>query len=348
MRGVVGFAICCILVVGCGSGAGSTPSATPSEATTPPVTPAPASPTAVAATPTERPTPSPLGPPMVDIASAGAVVLIESGRPDWLALAGGSAWGAGNDGIQQMDGRTGADGALVPVTAVCTAMDTGFGSLWAADCDHGTLVRIDPTTAKVSGTFPLKAGSVAEEGSVGAGEGGVWVATTSSTLVRFDPKTGAQTAFPLPVSGAGVRAGLGSVWVTVPDSDEVLRIDPKDGTVITTIKAGRGPRFLAIGGDSVWVQDNGDATVTRIGADGTVKATIPVSLSPVDGGDIAAGGGFVWPRISAALVAKLDVKTGALLATYGPPSGSGSVAADAAAVWVSAHDVSSVWRMPLE
>ncbi len=104
---------------------------------------------------------------------------------------------------------------------------------------------------------------------------------------------------------------------------------------------------MAVGGNSVWVQNNGDGTVTRIGADGTVTATIPVSLLPVDGGDIAFGGGFVWPRISAALIAKLDGKTGQLLATYGPPSGSGSVAADADAVWVSAHDVSSVWRLPL-
>ena len=30
----------------------------------------------------------------------------------------------------------------------------------------------------------------------------------------------------------------------------------------------------------------------------TVKATIAVSMSPVDGGDIAYGGGFVWSRAS--------------------------------------------------
>jgi hypothetical protein len=79
-----------------------------------------------------------------------------------------------------------------------------------------------------------------------------------------------------------------------------------------------------------------------------VKATIAVSTSPVEGGDIAYGGGYVWPRISAALVAKLDGTTGELLTTYGPASGSGSVAADDDAAWVSAHDVTSVWRPPLD
>jgi len=347
MRALVGVLVVGVLVVGCGSRSGSpTPPSMPASATS--LTPTPS---VAAATPTTRPTPpptpSPLGPPTVEIGSAGALLLREDGRPDWLALAGGSAWGAGNDGIRQMDGRTGADKALVAVTSVCTAMDVGFGSLWAADCDHASLVRIDPATGKVTATYPLKAGFIAEEGSVGAGEGAVWVATTSSSLVRFDPKTGTQTGVGLPVAGAGVRAGLGSVWVTAPSTGEVLRINPTDGSVIATIKAGREPRFLTVGGDSVWVQNNGDGTVTRIGADGAVKATIRVSLSPVDGGDIAFGGGFVWPRISSALVAKLDGTTGELLATYGPASGSGSVAADADAAWISAHDVASVWRLPL-
>ena len=54
-----------------------------------------------------------------------------------------------------------------------------------------------------------------------------------------------------------------------------------------------------------------------------------MSTTRINGGDIAFGGGFVWPRISAALIAKLDGTTGELLATYGPPNGSGSVAADA-------------------
>ena len=40
--------------------------------------------------------------------------------------------------------------------------------------------------------------------------------------------------------------------------------------------------------------------------------------------------------------------TGGLVGSYGPPSGSGSVTADGEAVWVSAHDVPAVWRLPLD
>jgi hypothetical protein len=32
---------------------------------------------------------------------------------------------------------------------------------------------------------------------------------------------------------------------------------------------------------------------------------------------------------------------------YGPPSGSGSVAADDTVAWITAHDTGSLWRLPL-
>ena len=59
------------------------------------------------------------------------------------------------------------------------------------------------------------------------------------------------------------------------------------------------------------------------------------------------GGGSVWVRVSDALIARIDPTTDTVIERYGPPAGSGSVAADADAVWVSAHDINTVWRLPL-
>ena len=78
-----------------------------------------------------------------------------------------------------------------------------------------------------------------------------------------------------------------------------------------------------------------------------VKHTIVVSEYPIDGGDIAVGGGFVWARVSDAAVAQIDPATTTVVARYGSRVGSGSVAADSDAVWISAHDVTTVWRVPL-
>jgi hypothetical protein len=78
-----------------------------------------------------------------------------------------------------------------------------------------------------------------------------------------------------------------------------------------------------------------------------VTATVKVDDGPIDGGDLAIGGGYVWARVSSWLVTKIDPTTARVVARYGPAAGSGSVAADEVAVWVSAHDADLVYRLPL-
>ncbi len=54
---------------------------------------------------------------------------------------------------------------------------------------------------------------------------------------------------------------------------------------------GSRPRFLAVGEGSVWAMNEGDGTVLRIdSATDAVTATILVTPSPVQGGDIAVEG----------------------------------------------------------
>ena len=284
-----------------------------------------------------------LGGGPVPIESLGATRIDVSGEPDWIALAGGSAWVAVVGGIRKIDEATGKVDGLVPIDdVVCLALDVGFDSLWAGGCDHHQLIRIVPSSGLLfTPPIDLPIAGIQPESSIAAGEGGVWIVSTTHQLVRVDPITNRAdpTPWPLPEGAAGARAGLGSVWVTVWRDDSVLRIDPADPRTSQAIKVGDKPRFLAVGMDAVWVMNQGDGTVSRVDKAGKVVATIKVSDVPIQGGDIAVGGGAVWVRI--------DPRTNAVNARFGPPSGSGSVAADDDALWLTAHDVSSVWRMPL-
>jgi hypothetical protein len=84
-----------------------------------------------------------------------------------------------------------------------------------------------------------------------------------------------------------------------------------------------------------------------IQADPCFSQGVVVDQGQIDGGDIAVGGGSVWARVSSSLVVRIDPGSNVPTAVYGPASGSGSAAADASAAWISAHDVNSVWRLPL-
>jgi len=295
-------------------------------------------------------TPQPL-PAEVNIEEEGALRIEALPAADWVTLAGDSAWVAGvGSGIGRFDLLTGAPTGDVSVPGfICLAMDAGFGSLWAGNCSHKTLVRVDVATGEVTATIPLPE-SPHQESSVAVGDDAVWLITSGSglpQLTKVDPATNAVVAtydsLPLATS---VRAGFGGLWVS--DGESVTHVNPADGSVVAVIPAGFGANFLAVGEGGVWVLNGGDGTVTRIDpATDSVVATIRVSEVGVSGGDIAVGGGAVWARISDVLVAQIDVATNTVVARYGPGFGSGSVAADDDALWVSAHDVEAIWRLPL-
>lgn len=246
-----------------------------------------------------------------------------------------------------LDPVTGAPGATTEILGICLAFDVGYDSLWVGGCDDPAIWRIDPASGAIIATIPLAVDGIEEEGSVAAGEGGVWVVSTTGELIKVDPQTNAVVgSWPLPTGAAAVRAGLGSLWVTVSTSDQLLRIDPQDPSSQTPIAVGDFPRFLAVGEDAVWVMNQQDGSVTRVAADGSVVATVEVATL-IRGGDIAVGGGSVWVQPGGQLLVQIDPATNLVVATYGPPSGSGSVAAADDAVWVSAHDVNAIWRLPL-
>ncbi len=290
------------------------------------------------------------------LSDAGASHFGVAPPADWVVMADGSAWVAVGAAVQQLE-DDGTVLATLPIPGeTCQAMDVGFDAVWIGACasTSPSLVRIDPVTASIVATIALPVRNIQAESSVAAGEGAVWLVSYgfgAQTLLKIDPASDTVVGQFL-IEGSllsGVRAGYGGVWIADTGSDRVLHVDPSDGHVVGDIAVGKRPRFLAVGEGSVWAMNEGDGTVSRIDpVTDTVTATILVSPAPVEGGDIAVGGGSVWARVSDVLVARVDLVTNEVVARYGPHAGSGSVAADDEAAWITAHDISAVWRLPLE
>ncbi len=324
--------------------------APPSTATTPETS----SPAATSPPPSSSSTPSssPTAalPDPVDIVEAGATAIPATDSTDWVVIASDHAWISGTgDGIGQYDDEGQLVGS-VPLEGWCGSMDVGFDAIWTATCEPSGLARIDPATATVSGQVEFDEAIPDSETSVGAGEGAVWIVVNSFPrhLLKVDPDAmEVVETFELPLDAGPVRAGLGGVWVTNPTGGELLHVDPETGEIVASIDVGAYPRFLAVGEDSVWVMNQIHGSVSRIDPEtDEVIATIPVGRA-IQGGDIAVGGGYVWVRGGPELLAKIDPATNEVVERYGPPAGSGSVAANDDAVWVTAHDVETVWRLPL-
>jgi virginiamycin B lyase len=288
----------------------------------------------------------------IDVNKAGAKAIRITG--DWLAAGRGGIWLSGMEEVYRLNPRTGRRQARIPVPqGPCQASDVGAGAVWTATCRVPGLAKIDSNRNRVARHVALPVSTdYFGEGGIGVGAGAVWLVTdgpdcTACRVSRVDPRTLEVTAeIPVLIGAASVRVGAGSVWVANPVEDVVQRIDPETRKVIGTIKTGRGPRFFDVGQGAAWTLDQVDGTVTRIDADTGRTVRIAAKVRG-EGGDLTVGGGFVWARGSDKLLTRIDPKRRKVVARYGPSSGSGAVIVGGGAVWISAHDVNTVWRLPL-
>jgi streptogramin lyase/tRNA A-37 threonylcarbamoyl transferase component Bud32 len=153
----------------------------------------------------------------------------------------------------------------------------------------GLLVRIEPLTGKISSKMALGASLM----RVAIGEGGVWVAdSTSGTVTRVDPDTGrVAKVIPLAKGLAGIAVGLGSVWVGNANDGKVYRLDPDTNRVAQQIPVGAGIDSVVVGTGTVWVSNYRAGSVAQIDPSrGQVVAT--TRLDSVS--DIATQSGKLW------------------------------------------------------
>jgi virginiamycin B lyase len=276
------------------------------------------------------------------------------GEPDWLEPQDDAVWALTNEGMVLVDPRHGGTVRRVAARKLCGAPISGYGALWVASCGDSTVLRIDLASGRIVATVPALL--VEYESSLAVADSSVWLITdTLSTLLRIDARTNRVSArVELKPRSTGVAAGFGAVWVSnTGDSSAstpgtVQRVDPGANRVSATIPVGRQPRFLTAGEAAVWVLNQGDGTVSRIDpSSNQVIATIDAGV-PGPGGDIAAGAGRVWIRAGIVLLSVLDPRTNRIVRRFGPPAGSGAVRVGRSAVWVSAHDVNTIWELTLD
>ncbi len=146
------------------------------------------------------------------------------GNPSGLAAAGGSLWIAFS--------RSGTSlGRLDPATGKLTRIPIrhsapGFlsllgGSIWTTTGD-GYAVRVDPTTDRVTATFPIP-GTPAEVAA--APDGTIWVAEKErNTLTRIDPtKNRIVDVTPAGRGAFAIAVAASDMWVTSFAGNDVWR-----------------------------------------------------------------------------------------------------------------------------
>lgn len=210
---------------------------------------------------------------------------------------------------------------------------TGNGHFWLASTTAaGT--EIDPRNGRFLRRFfpPLPTGT-----NLALPHGRSLWFTTVAGLIRYDLGVDQQTAQYRLIKGThpfglfGIAFGAGSLWVASPEENEVIRVDPANGTVEARIPI-RRPFWLSSGDGGLWVTSDIDGVERLDPATNSVAAEARVP-EPVD--RVVVGGGFAWatnpPRGTAY---KIDL-SGRIVGTYDTGDGAHEPSFSNGKLWVS-------------
>jgi YVTN family beta-propeller protein len=330
------------------------PRTSPATTGGPSVSPSPAAtPTPTAASPVSGSAPVEVAPEAV-VAAARPQMLVSDGTV-LLALVSGPR-------IARIDAATNAVTASVALPVPDggnLAIAVGAGGVWVADWDRDRVLRLDPTSLRVTATIP---GIVSPKGIL-ADATGVWVASThAGSVTRIDPATNRVVATirlgTVGPSGPNwVAAGPGGVWVDSPRDSAVFRIGPATNRVVASIPTPPGVVScggFAMTGPAVWATscDTGptvawfDPTTDMYGGSADIGG---FGYMP------AAIGGRAWvsvetPSGSPGKLVRLDPVTDGVDRTItlgGSFGGGGDIAVAGGSAWVIDGRNDRILRLPL-
>jgi DNA-binding beta-propeller fold protein YncE len=182
----------------------------------------------------------------------------------------------------------------VPVGRRPVAVTVGFGSIWVANADDGTVSRIDPDRREVVRTIGIGAPAV----DLAVGPDALWVANGSEgTVSRIDPDAEAvvdtidlRGSSELAWNAAyAVEAEADAIWVAV-GPHHVARIDPLTGEPMAFTEIGNVPVGVVSDGRALWVATMAGRAVRLELSTGAPTVEVPIGY-PVA---IASGAEAIW------------------------------------------------------
>ncbi len=130
------------------------------------------------------------------------------------------------------------------------------------------------------------------------------------------------------------------------DERTLARIDPTTRAVTERVALAATPTGVAVGTGSVWVAHGILGSVSRVGLDGALLATIDDASPRANGGSIAVGEGGVWFASAVGVVARIDASTNTVVYPTGVAGSLPSaIAAGFDSVWVANAGDNNVVRM---
>jgi sugar lactone lactonase YvrE len=159
--------------------------------------------------------------------------------------------------------------------------------LWVIDQEDLNVYLLDWKTGSATKHFPTT--TYHSSGITWDGEA-VWVASTFTPIEIFRYSPDGVELKRLATPGASEKSGAhglewidGKLWVTVPPSATTYQLDPEDGRILRQFPApGNRPHGLAWDGETLWVAETTDRTITGYDLEGNVRRVLAMGEGPAE------------------------------------------------------------------
>jgi streptogramin lyase len=140
------------------------------------------------------------------------------------AFGGGFVWvsGNGSNSLYKVDPRTNKLVDTIAIGPKPRFITIGEGSVWTLNQGDGSVSRVDMKTDKLLAT--IQCGIQGTGGDLSYGDGYVFAAMFDFPLTQIDPRTDKVVAQWAGPGGDGMRAGMGSIWLSNLRLQSVYRI----------------------------------------------------------------------------------------------------------------------------
>ena len=130
-----------------------------------------------------------------------------------------------HDALLKVDPKSMTLAASIPIGPKPRFLTVGEGSVWTLNQGDGSVSRVDMKSNKLIATIPC--GIPGPGGELSFGEGSVWAAMFDFPITQIDPKSNTVVKQWAGQGGDGIRAGLGSVWLSNLRQGTVWRFSPQ-------------------------------------------------------------------------------------------------------------------------
>ena len=274
------------------------------------------------------------------------------GFVDFMASNQHYLWATNQNSLQKWSNDQPSPLAEIIVPQAAGIPVCAFGAVWVASLANNSIYKIDIESNDIIAIIKTGLADQTGEFSLSCCEEAIWVAAEQGKIVKIDPTQhqimGEVNVLPYSYN---LNFSTDALWITNTQHASVQRIDPKLMQVTHTIVVDDIPWFLTTTADYVFTLNQRHGTVSKIDRKTyQVVATIQLpELARGDGGDIFASGQRLWVRTTHLLLIEIDINTNQIVRQiqHRETAGSGAVMKCDDQLWITAHDIETVWLLPI-